>query len=58
MRGAQADLDAAVSNAYQQRVGAEAGAVRADADRAAAELAEAEEMVRVRSIKPKPFAKI
>lgn len=42
-----------MSNAYQQRVGAEVGAVRTDADRAAAELAEAEELVRMRPIKHK-----
>ena len=41
----QADLDLAVSNAYQQRVGAETEATRAKAERAAAELADAEQEV-------------
>ena len=43
----QADLDLAVSNAYQQRVGAETEATRAKADRAAAELADAEQEVQL-----------
>jgi len=43
----QADLDLAVSNAYQQRVGAEAEATRAKADRASAELADAEQEVQL-----------